>query len=47
MVATEKINSSSAEINYVVNSSSMKSGLYWIRIMNGDKMMRKSVIITK
>ena len=47
LVATEKINSSSAEINYVVNSSSMKSGLYWIRIMNGDKMMRKSVIITK
>ena len=47
LVATEKINPSSTEINFVVNSSSMKSGLYWIRIMNGDKMMRKSVIITK
>ncbi len=47
LVMTEKINPASAELSYVVNSSTMKAGLYWIRIINGDKMVRKSIVITK
>ncbi len=46
-VFSEKINPASTEINYVVNSSSMESGLYWIRFVCGDKMIRKSIVITK
>lgn len=47
LVMTEKINPASAELSYVVNSSSMKAGLYWIRIINGEKMVRKSIVISK
>ena len=47
LILTDKINPSTTEINYVVNSSAMKAGLYWIRIINGEKMVRKSIVITK
>jgi PKD repeat protein len=47
LVIKEQIIPSSTEVNYVVNSTSMKPGIYWIRVMNGDKMVRKSIVISK